>query len=79
MSVQIRRKIEDFQQELQNLQRQYDASKAKLDLTKANLKKEFGVYSEKEALAFYKQLNKDLTDKESKLNKLIDAFERNYL
>ena len=79
MSKQIRQQIENYQRDLQILQRKYDTSKGKLDLIKSNLKKEFGISSEEEAEILLEKKEKELSIKNKLLQKMIEDFRQEYL
>ena len=79
MSKQIRQQIENYQRDLQILQRKYDTSKGKLDLIKSNLEKEFGISSEEEAEILLEKKEKELSIKNKLLQKMIEDFRQKYL
>ncbi len=79
MSKQIRQQIENYQRDLQILQRKYDTSKGKLDLIKSNLEKEFGISSEEEAEILLEKKEKELSIKNKLLQKMIEDFRQEYL
>jgi len=63
MSKQIRQQIENYQRDLQILQRKYDTSKGKLDLIKSNLEKNLELVQKKKQKYYLKKRKKNYQSK----------------